>query len=114
MSFDYTVHLKSIADSLQKIAINTQSIDETVKEIHITQQKILENPLTSVAKSQEELVQINDEILTRIKTKNLGIYMRQVEDSSSALTRAITVNALKQSNQIDDVASEVVRPTPIP
>lgn len=114
MNTDNSAYLTSIAESLALIAKAFESVDNTLSEILSTNRQILEAPLTSIADSFDEMVHINNEILNRIKTKNLGIYMRQVEDAGSELTRAITVNALKRSDQLKEVAEEIVRPTPVP
>lgn len=70
--------------------------------------------LNSIAASLKVIAETNIEILNRMSNKKLGVYMQQAESSESALTRAVLVNALQQSGQLEDVASEMITPTPVP
>ena len=51
-------------------------------------------------------------ILTRAETESLGIYMRAA-DLEGRLSRAATVVALRETDRLDDVITEIDNPTPL-
>lgn len=71
-------------------------------------------PLNSIAASLKLIAETNVELLERLSNEKLGVYTQQAEGGSSELTRAVLVNALKSSDQLGDVASEMINPTPVP
>lgn len=51
-------------------------------------------------------------LLTRAETESLGIYMRAA-DLEGRLSRAATVVALRETDRLDDVITEIDNPTPL-
>lgn len=104
---DYTEELQSIAESMLQIADGVKLMNETLNDI-------LNKPLALMAEHNGNIAEIQAEVKKRMETNSLGIFMRQTENDSTELTRAITVNALRKSEQMSDVAEEVLNPTSIP
>lgn len=109
---DYSSLFGRIAEALERIAVATEriadadeSIDNTLKAMDFKQaEQLLE---------EKKIRVIQDEIRRYAVTESLGIYI-QPSWHEQRLTRAITMNALRRSNQIDDVIAELNSPTDLP
>lgn len=67
----------------------------------------------SLATSQNAMAQSVEQILQRASQERLGIYTRPIPYGDGGFSRASMINALKQSNQLDNVRQEMAAPTPL-
>ncbi|WP_193092403.1 hypothetical protein [Halomonas colorata] len=67
----------------------------------------------ALATSQHAMAQSIEQILQRASHERLGLYTRPVPYGDGGLSRASMINALKQSNQLDNVRQEMAAPTPL-
>lgn len=67
----------------------------------------------SLATSQSAIAQTLDKIHQRASHERLGIYTRPIPYGDGGLSRAAMINALKQSDQLDNVRQEMATPTPL-
>lgn len=105
MDPDYTLLYKRIAVALERIADANERVDVKLGVIKEQQAEQLAE--------EKKIRVIQDEIRLYAVTESLGIYI-QPSLHESRLTRAITMNALRRSSQIDDVIAELNNPTTLP
>lgn len=92
---------------------NSYTIDYTA-EYALLAQRLAEinHTLGELRDIDAERRDIHAELLRRASSEELGIYVRDVGHDD--LSRALVINALKQSDQIESVRAEMIHPTPLP
>lgn len=105
-AIDYT------EDFAQMIAIGEQIRDELtlIREALYAGKQADGN---SLATSQHAIALALEQIRQRASQEQLGIYTRPIPYGDGGLSRAAMINALKQSNQLDNVRQEMATPTPL-
>jgi hypothetical protein len=105
-AIDYT------EDFAQMIAVGEQIRDELtlIREALYAGEQADGN---SLATSQHAIAQAIEHIRQRASQEQLGIFTRPITKGDGGLSRAAMINALKQSDQLDNVRQEMAAPTPL-
>lgn len=99
---DYTQDYARIAAALE--SIDTSMAERLDALIALTE---------DANKLRAQLLETQKGMLERMSDESLGVCMRGAGDDQQ-LSRAATVNALKQAGQLDEVRNEMQSPTPMP
>ncbi|TMU24610.1 hypothetical protein E0L35_10245 [Halomonas sp. ATBC28] len=99
-------------DFAQMIAVGEQIRDELtlIREALYAGEQADGN---SLATSQHAIAQAIEQIRQRASQEQLGIFTRPITKGDGGLSRAAMINALKQSDQLDNVRQEMAAPTPL-
>ncbi|MDQ7733758.1 hypothetical protein QT231_13680 [Halomonas sp. SpR1] len=99
-------------DFAQMIAVGEQIRDELtlIREALYAGKQADGN---SLATSQNAIALALEQIRQRASQEQLGIFTRPITKGDGGLSRAAMINALKQSDQLDNVRQEMAAPTPL-
>ena len=103
-AIDYT------ADFAQMIAVGEQIRDELTL---IREALYADGNGDSLATSQHALAEAIGHLNRRASQEALGLFTRPIPKGDGGLSRAAMINALKQSDQLDNVRQEMAAPTPL-
>ncbi|MGM0535550.1 MAG: hypothetical protein ACQER5_05685 [Pseudomonadota bacterium] len=97
------------SEDYARLATALESIDD-----HLVERLDALIALTEAANAlRTQLLETQQGMLERMSDESLGVYTRGAGDELR-LSRAATINALKQSGQLDEVRDEMQSPTSMP
>lgn len=102
---DYTEEFEALLGFMERLTVANETIATNIAAMKLK---------VDVIADTDVLIQLQQkQFVDRAISEVLGIFIDSVHDEAHRLSRAATVNALREAEQLDNVSAEMSNPTPI-